>query len=98
MDSIDKNVDEIEVGGPEILTQNQIADISFKAFGKQSKVTYIPDWIRVFILKLTRMLTGSKTYGPIEFLMTVMAMDMIAPEYGSHTLKEYFDSLNNNNK
>jgi len=29
--------------------------------------------------------------------MTVMAMDMLAPEYGEHTLKEYFASLNESN-
>lgn len=98
VDSIEKNVDEIKVGGPEILTQNQITNISFQAVSKQRKVTYISDWIRVSILKLIRMFTGSKTYGPIEFFLTVMAMDMIAPEYGSHTLKQYFNTLNNNNK
>jgi hypothetical protein len=26
-----------------------------------------------------------------------MAIDMIAPEYGKHTLKEYFKKLNNQN-
>ena len=98
VDSIEKSVDEIKVGGPEILTQNQIADISFQAAGKKKKVSHISDWIRVFVLKLIRMFTGSKTYGPIEFFLTVMAMDMIAPEYGSHTLKQYFNGLNNNNK
>ena len=34
---------------------------------------------------------------PVEFFMTVMAMDMLAPEYGKHTLQEYFTNLNNAN-
>ena len=38
-----------------------------------------------------------KVYGPVEFFLTVMAMDMLAPEYGKHTLKEYFTNLNNTN-
>ena len=39
------------------------------------------------------MFTGSKIYGPIEFFMTVMAIDMVAPEYSRYTLKEHFATL-----
>jgi hypothetical protein len=47
-------------------------------------------------LGLTRFFTGSRTYGPIEFFMTVMAMDMVAPRYGKQTLKAYFTDLKEN--
>jgi uncharacterized protein YbjT (DUF2867 family) len=85
---------ELKAGGPETLTQNQIAETAFKALNKTPKITYIPDWLRRFVLRLITSFTSSKTYGPVEFFMTVMAMDMVAPEYGKHTLKEYFESLN----
>lgn len=97
VDAIDGTDKEIEIGGPETLTQNEIASIAFDILGKKPKITHIPDWVRVTILKLVRLLTGSKVYGPVEFFMTVMAMDMLAPEYGKHTLKEYFTVLNNPN-
>jgi len=42
---------------------------------------------------MVRLFSGSKVYGPIEFFMTVMAMNMVAPEYGKHTLREYFTNL-----
>ena len=32
-------------------------------------------------------------FGPIEFFMTVMAMDMIAPTYGRRTIKNYFKEI-----
>ena len=95
VDAIDKPDNEIEIGGPETLTQNEIAAIAFDVLGNKPKITYIPDWVRVVILKLVRLFTGSKVYGPVEFFMTVMAMDMLAPEYGKYTLKEYFTGLNN---
>ncbi len=97
VDAIDSSDKEIQIGGPEILTQNEIASIAFDILGKKPKITHIPDWVRVAILKLVRLLTESKVYGPIEFFMTVMAIDMLAPEYGKHTLKEYFTILNNPN-
>ena len=97
VDAISKPDKELEIGGPETLTQNEIASIAFNSLGDKPKITHIPDWVRVTILKLVRLLTGSKIYGPVEFFMTVMAMDMLAPEYGKHTLKEYFTTLNNPN-
>ncbi|MGB5455917.1 MAG: SDR family oxidoreductase [Gammaproteobacteria bacterium] len=97
VDAIDMSDKEIQIGGPETLTQNEIASIAFDILGKKPKITHIPDWVRVAILKLVRLLTESKVYGPIEFFMTVMAIDMLAPEYGKHTLEEYFTILNNPN-
>jgi uncharacterized protein YbjT (DUF2867 family) len=97
VDAIDRPDKEIEIGGPETLTQDEIASIAFDILGNKPIVTHIPDWVRRTILKLARLFTGSKVYGPVEFFMTVMAMDMLAPEYGKHTLKEYFTILNNPN-
>jgi len=97
VDAIDRPVNEIEIGGPETLTQNEIASMASDHLASKPKITHIPDWVRVTILKLVRLFTGSKVYGPVEFFMTVMAMDMLSPEYGKHTLKEYFTNLNNPN-
>ncbi len=94
VDAIDRADKVIEVGGPQTLTQNEIAYIAFDVLNKKPKITHIPDWVRKTILKLVRTFTTSKTYGPIEFFLTVLALDdMIAPEYGRHTLKEYFEGL-----
>ena len=82
---------------PEKLKQNDIALIAFDILGSKPKITHIPDWVRVTILKLARLFTGSRVYGPVEFFMTVMSMNMLAPEYGKHTLKEYLTNLNNPN-
>lgn len=93
VDAIEKTDRVIEAGGPEVMTHNQIARAAFNAVGNKPKIMHIPDWIRVTTLASARVFTSSKTYGPIEFFLTVMAMDMIAPEYGKHTLKDYFTSL-----
>ena len=93
IDAIDKPDKEIQIGGPETLTHNEIASIAFNILGEKPRIAHIPNWVRVAILRLVRLFTGSKIYGPIEFFMTVMAMDMIAPKYGKHTLKEHFRSL-----
>ncbi|MGI9571270.1 MAG: SDR family NAD(P)-dependent oxidoreductase, partial [Desulfobulbia bacterium] len=94
VDAIDNRETIIEVGGPETLTQKEIAKTAFDVLRVPPKITYVPEWVRVSVIKLVRIFTGSKVYGPIEFFMTVMAMNMIAPEYGKHTLREYFAEIN----
>lgn len=80
----------IEVGGPEVLTHNEMVELAFNTLNKKVKVNYMPEWIRKMILWVTRTFTSSKTYGPMEFFFTVLAMNMIAPIYGKHTLSDFF--------
>ena len=95
VDAIESNEKEIEVGGPEILTQNEIAKTAFSAANKNPKITYIPNWLRKLVLKISKLFLSKSAFGPIEFFMTVMAEDMIAPKYGNHTLSQYFNEISN---
>jgi hypothetical protein len=58
--------------------------------GKPVKITRIPIWLRNVMLAALRLATSVKTYGPLEFFMTVLAMDMVAPTYGRHRLRDFF--------
>ncbi len=93
VDALNEGDKEILVGGPETLTHQEIALSAFDVLGGKPKITYIPEWMRTSVLKLLKMFTGSKTYGPLEFFMTVMAIDMVAPEHGKYTLKAHFARL-----
>jgi uncharacterized protein YbjT (DUF2867 family) len=90
VDSLTSNKQDVDVGGPDILTQNEIAQIAFDVLNKKPRITHIPDWLRKLSLFLIRTLTPEKTYGPLEFFMTVLAIDMIAPIYGEHHLRDFF--------
>ena len=94
VDSINKSEKEINVGGPDILSHNDIAKLAFKAMNKREKIVHLPDWIRKLTIRFMRTFTSTKTYGPIEFFLSIMGIDMIAPKYGNHTLSEYFTNLN----
>lgn len=80
----------IEVGGPEILTHQQIAEAAFSAVEKPVKITHIPDWIRRALLRLAGVFMSKTKFGPVEFFLNVMTMDMAAPPYGHHTLSAFF--------
>lgn len=93
IDAIDGVDNEIRVGGPETLSYNQIANIAFEVVGTEPKINRIPNWVRTTMLRLIRVFTSSRFYGPIEFFLTVTAIDMIAPEYGTHRLRDHFYEL-----
>jgi uncharacterized protein YbjT (DUF2867 family) len=90
IDAIADERKEIEVGGPEILTHTEIAELAFAAVDAKPKITLIPIWVTRLTLIALRTFSSSRTYGPIEFFLTVMSMDMVAPAVGSHTLASYF--------
>lgn len=93
VENINNNTKELNIGGPEILSLKEIGNIAFEALGKKPKITYIPNGVANFILKIIKTFTSSVFYGPIEFFITAMQLDAIGPKYGNITLKKYFNSL-----
>ena len=90
VDVIPTNQREVNIGGPDVLTQNQIAELALRACGKATKIYHLPDFLRRSALTLLRLFTSVRTYGPLEFFLTAMAMDMQAPVYGSERLEDFF--------
>ncbi|MGQ8337848.1 SDR family oxidoreductase [Sunxiuqinia sp. A32] len=95
VNAINTNEKTIEVGGPEVLTHNEMVEIAFSTLNKKVKVSYMPEWMRKSMLWLARSFSSSKKYGPMEFFFTVLSMDMVAPKYGTHTLGAYFEEHKN---
>lgn len=81
---------ELEIGGPKVYTHNEIAQLAFKVLEKEVKITYIPDCCRKLFLNILPIFSTSKTYGPIEFFLTVMGIDMIAPKFGQCYLEDFY--------
>ena len=92
VDTIESDNEELVVGGPDIFTQNEIARLALQAQGKKINLVHLPDWFRTALIKLMRIFTTSKTYGPIEFFLTIMGQDNIAPRFGTQRLKSFFNN------
>jgi uncharacterized protein YbjT (DUF2867 family) len=90
VDRMIEGIKEDSVGGIDVLSQNELAEMALKAWGNPIKIIHLPDWIRRFTIWLLRTFTSSKTYGPIEFFLTLMAEDNIANSYGNKRLANYF--------
>lgn len=90
VDAAEGNEKEITIGGPDIFTHDEILATAFDTYGKKLKIMKIPMWVRNLLLGIMRFFTSVKTYGPVEFFMTVLTIDLIAPAYGDHHLKNFF--------
>ncbi len=83
---------ESTAGGPDILSQNEVAILALKAWNKPVKITHLPDWTRKLTILVLRTFTSSRTYGPFEFFLAAMATDNVATQFGSKTLEDYYNS------
>ena len=63
---VDKMLEEVKeetVGGINILTQNEIAELALNAWNKPLKISHLPDWTRRLTIWLLRTFTSSKPMG-----------------------------------
>lgn len=93
VDLYEQNVKEENIGGPEVHSQREIAELAFEVLGKKTKITFIPEKILQALITVIRIVTPLSFYGPLEFFHTVSTRDMIAKRYGSITLEEFFKSV-----
>lgn len=90
VDSYETKKESVDVGGPDILTHHQMAELAFKVLDKPAKITYFPMWLIPIILFLLRTFTSSKTYGPVEFFLTALSKDQATTPYGKQRLEAFF--------
>ncbi|MEM6717678.1 MAG: SDR family oxidoreductase [Bacteroidota bacterium] len=87
---IQNPIKEITVGGPEILTHNEIANMAFEVNNTKAKILHLPNWTRQLTIWILRKCTSIETYGPIEFFLTLMKEDSVAQRYGNRRLKDFY--------
>ncbi|WP_166966584.1 SDR family oxidoreductase [Yeosuana marina] len=91
VDSLEDRNKELTIGGPDILSLNDISKLALKSLNKPVKITHLPDCLRRLTIWTLRTFTSVKTYGPIEFFLTLMAEDNIVTTYGEHHLKGFYN-------
>jgi len=82
--------EEVEVGGPEILSRKEIAKIVQKK--TKGRIIYLPEVLVRAGLPLFSLLTKDLSHN-LDFFTYVTTRDMIAPSYGSHSFRDYINEL-----
>ena len=84
----------LDIGGPEILSYEQIAQLVFDVLDRKERITHIP----VALLKpvsVALKLFSKHHFGLYQFLINVMTHDIIAPQYGKYKIRDWYDRLEN---
>ena len=89
-DAIETNAREVSFGGPEVYTHREAAEAAFAALGKPPRISSLPGSVARAIIRLLRVFTSSRFYGPVEFLLTVLTRDVVGVPRGKITLEEFF--------
>jgi uncharacterized protein YbjT (DUF2867 family) len=83
---------EVQVGGPDVLSHNAIAQAAFTALEKPPRIRHVPLLVVHAAGLLACVLTPQRIHGPLQFFLAVMTTDMIAPQTGIERLADYFAS------
>ncbi|MGB5721370.1 MAG: SDR family oxidoreductase [Woeseiaceae bacterium] len=89
-DALESREQQLDVGGPEVFTYREIAELAFDVLEKPKKITCLPKKLIAAAVGAFRWLAPVKTYGPIQFLATVMTMDVVGEKYGQRRLVDHF--------
>ncbi len=92
-EAVEARLDWLDVGGPDIFTQRELAELAFASIGKPPQVTLLPDIIRRIALRLLPFVTPRRISGPARFFLNALALDMVGDRHGTRCLK---DNFNNN--
>ena len=91
-DATDAGLGWAEVGGPDVMTQGQIARAAFAALGTAPRITHLPDGLRRAALAVLPLLPR-RISGPARFFLTALGLDMVAPRFGTRRLTDHFANL-----
>jgi uncharacterized protein YbjT (DUF2867 family) len=92
VDAVEGTETEIDVGGPEVLTYREIAELAFQSLGKPGRITVVPAWVMRLVVGLTRIFSNHQGE-LLAFFTTAMTSDAVAPAVGVRRLKAHFESL-----
>ena len=89
-DALESREQQLDVGGPEVFTYREIAELAFEVLEKPKKITCLPKKLIAAAVGALCWVAPVKAYGPIQFLATVMTMDVVGDTYGQRRLVDHF--------
>ena len=87
-DALDSEEAELRVGGPDVLSHNDIAEAAFAAVGKPARIRHLPMGVARAILPLLRV--SPRWHGVAEFMVTALSHEMVGVPHGHDHLVEFY--------
>ena len=92
VETIEGGEEEVEAGGPDIMTQREAAELAFEVIGQPAKISVVPMWVARGFARFIGLL--SKQFGDLaDFIVTAGEIDGVGPQRGTTTLRSYFEEM-----
>ncbi|AFK19816.1 NADH dehydrogenase 32K subunit-like protein [Haloferax mediterranei ATCC 33500] len=92
VDAVGDSRSEFSVGGPDVFTYDEIAELAFDALDKSPTVTHLPKWLVDSLL--TAVQPFNRRYAALGSAFSdILTTDVVAPKTGSHSLAEQYAKL-----
>jgi uncharacterized protein YbjT (DUF2867 family) len=92
VDAAEGDAREIDAGGPEIFTYKQVAMMAADVVKKQPFSISLPTWLADGIAAVTGVINRD-IHDIALFAATVSKTDTVAPQYGTHRLRDFFEQM-----
>lgn len=78
----------VKAGGPQSLSQNEIAALAFETLGMRPRISHVPLWLARFLVSGAKILGFGSSVGALDFFLATSSFDMTAPPHGEITLAQ----------
>jgi uncharacterized protein YbjT (DUF2867 family) len=92
VDAMEGNDTEIDVGGPQTFSWNEVAALAFDILGKSEKTSHVPRWLMWSVVRLVKLFNRHQG-DLLAFFTTMATSDVVAPSTGTHTLEAHYREL-----
>jgi uncharacterized protein YbjT (DUF2867 family) len=92
VDAMEGDEGEIDVGGPQTMTWDEIAALAFEVLEKPAKISHVPSWSMWTVVRLIKLFNRHQG-DLLAFFTTMATTDVVAPAAGIHTLRAHFRDL-----
>jgi uncharacterized protein YbjT (DUF2867 family) len=90
VDALERNVDEVVIGGPDLFTRREITELAFSALNRKPSIMSLSPGVFKILISPLR-LFNRRIYALLDFGIAVTQIDVIAPQIDGQRLNHYFD-------
>ena len=89
---VTEGAEEIDAGGPEVLTREDVMRVAFEVVGKKPRIMHVPAGVFRMASGMMRFI-HPRLSDMLEFVAFVTTTDSVAPVRGKRTLRPWFEEL-----
>ncbi|WP_100714665.1 SDR family oxidoreductase [Leptospira perolatii] len=89
VEALEGDLKEINIGGPDIFTRDEITELALRTCGKKKKPLHIPVFLNRILIQLIRPF-NQRVFQFMQFGNIVHTLDIIGPQYGTLKLEDYY--------